>query len=177
MTTRKQAPAPARTVADLLADLRNAGPTLLADPTQTDLRVVSMPGNGTPHVRTVADKDRAWYGKGDGVWALCYAVVSDANGTPSKAKAAGCVWGHANSAASAARDVARKADDLRNVRDVLVPGSVFAAPAYVVPAAAVDAVKALLVDAATAYYAAAAAHDAAAAAAPKPRARRARASA
>jgi hypothetical protein len=162
MTTRKQAPAPARTAADLLSDLRAAAPALLSDPAQTDLVVVTMPGSGTPHVRKVGAD--AWWRKGDGtLWALCYAVQSDASGTPSKSKRAGCVWGHANSAASAAADVARKSTDLRNVRDVLVPGSVFAAPAYVVPAAAADAVKALLVDAATAYYAAADAHRAAAA--------------
>jgi hypothetical protein len=172
---RTPAPSTPRAAADLLADLRAAAPALLADPAQTDLVVVAMPGSGTPHVRKVDAS--TWWRKGDGtLWALCYAVAADASGTPSKSKRAGCVWGHANSAASAAADVARKSTDLRNVRDVLVPGSVFMTPAYVVPAAAADAVKALLVDAATAYYTAADAHTAAAAAAAaanrKPRAPR-----
>ena len=162
MTNRKARTAPAP--ATLLADLVAAGPALLADVANyPDLVLVSHPASG-PYHKDLRPVDRPWFAKGDGTaWALCYSV-DPACPAATKAKVAGCVWGYANSYRTAAADVARKATTLRNVRDDLVPGSVFATPTVIVPPAQVDAAKALLADAHAAWVAAAAAH-----ATPKPR--------
>lgn len=76
---------------------------------------------------------------------MCYAVDYHTDGSPvSKNQADGGAWAFKNSYRSAAKDVARKGNDLRNNRDILRRSSVFTTPAYVVPAPDLEAVKKLL---------------------------------
>jgi len=132
-------------VAALTDQLHAYGLSLLADPVQRatgDLVVLCMTASGTVGTRKV-DGSRFYAQAADngGLWGLCYKVT---NGKPGSVASRGGLWGLANSYASAAADVAIKATDLRNGRDVLAPGSVFTGRAYVVTPADRDAAVDLL---------------------------------
>jgi len=93
--------------------------------------VVAMTGSGKAMPLATTDKTAGWFGARGGVdvWALCYAVKGAKLGSYTDL---GCRWGHANAYAKAAADVALKGRVLVNGSVNLKPGSVFAAPAYIV---------------------------------------------
>ena len=125
-------------VADALAYVRANAANLPVAANPGDYAVVAMTGSGKAMPLATTAKTASWFAANGGtdVWALCYAVRGAKAGSY---QATGCRWGHANSYAKAANDVAIKATTKRNGSFDLVDGSVFAAPAYIVAQADVQA--------------------------------------